>query len=184
MKKKDIIIEFFFVSILGTLLHFTYDWFGKNMIIGIFSPINESVWEHTKLFVLPFIIWYVVYYIIKRKSNCKVNNKAAENNDKKECTEIINKDYWFSSMIISIIVAVIAMLLLFYFYNGAFGIESLALDLIVFFICVLLGVISGNCFYKKEIKLPWILLLIIIAMIYIIFTFYQPNIPLFEVKQK
>ena len=29
--------------IMGTLLHFTYDWSGKNMIVASFSAVNESV---------------------------------------------------------------------------------------------------------------------------------------------
>ena len=37
------------VSILGTLLHFTYRWSGRNPLIGLIAPVNESVWEHMKL---------------------------------------------------------------------------------------------------------------------------------------
>ena len=31
--------------ILGTLLHFTYQWSGRNPVIGIFSAVSESTWE-------------------------------------------------------------------------------------------------------------------------------------------
>ena len=30
--------------ILGTLNHFLYDWSGKNPVIALFTPVNESVW--------------------------------------------------------------------------------------------------------------------------------------------
>ena len=41
---KAQIIVIIIAIILGTLLHFTYDWSGENNIIGSFSATNESVW--------------------------------------------------------------------------------------------------------------------------------------------
>ena len=41
--------RFFFISILGVLLHFTYEWSDDNRIVGLFSAVNESTWEHLKL---------------------------------------------------------------------------------------------------------------------------------------
>ena len=35
-------------SLVGTLLHFVYDWW-PNALTAIFTPVNESVWEHLKL---------------------------------------------------------------------------------------------------------------------------------------
>ena len=37
------------VSIIGSILHFTYAWSGKNKFVAIFSAVNESTWEHIKL---------------------------------------------------------------------------------------------------------------------------------------
>ena len=42
-----------FVFALGTLLHFVYDWSWQNQIIGAFSAVNESTWEHLKLIFFP-----------------------------------------------------------------------------------------------------------------------------------
>ena len=53
--KKGNLIPFIFVAVLGTLLHFTYDWSGQNPIVGIFSAQNESTWEHLKLFFFPML---------------------------------------------------------------------------------------------------------------------------------
>lgn len=50
--------------ILGSFLHFAYDISGKNKIIGYFTPVNESVWEHMKLSVFPVILTTLVIYII------------------------------------------------------------------------------------------------------------------------
>ena len=52
MKRKSInpnILGFVFVSIIGTVNHFVFEWSNENVITGIFTPINESSWEHLKL---------------------------------------------------------------------------------------------------------------------------------------
>ena len=47
------IITVIICLILGTLLHFTYEWSGENPIIALFSAVNESIWEHLKLAFYP-----------------------------------------------------------------------------------------------------------------------------------
>ncbi len=54
--KRYTIIGIFFVLITGTLAHFLYDWSGNNYIVGLFTPINESIWEHMKLLFFGIII--------------------------------------------------------------------------------------------------------------------------------
>lgn len=39
----------FFLIIAGSLQHFTYDWSNQIPIVGVISPVNESVWEYLKL---------------------------------------------------------------------------------------------------------------------------------------
>ena len=53
--------------ILGTLLHFTFEWSGKNELIAIFSAINESVWEHLKLTFYPMLFFSIIGYFYLRK---------------------------------------------------------------------------------------------------------------------
>lgn len=43
------ILEMIVISILGTLLHFTYDWSNHNKVVALFSAVNESTWEHVKM---------------------------------------------------------------------------------------------------------------------------------------
>ncbi len=44
-----VIVETLAITIIGSLLHFTYEWSGKNKFVGIFAAVNESTWEHIKL---------------------------------------------------------------------------------------------------------------------------------------
>ena len=60
-----LIIGAVFTIITGTLLHFVYEWSGESLFVGIFSPINESVWEHLKLLFFPMSVWILIGYFIQ-----------------------------------------------------------------------------------------------------------------------
>lgn len=55
-----IIIQFLFVSTLGTLFHFAYDWTNHNFIFSIIGATNESTWEHLKMGIFPFLFWFII----------------------------------------------------------------------------------------------------------------------------
>jgi len=42
-----------FIILLGSMLHFTFELSGENPVVGVFSAVNESVWEHLKLAYWP-----------------------------------------------------------------------------------------------------------------------------------
>ena len=67
---KFVLFGIIFTFILGTLLHFVYEWSGSNVIVGIFSPVNESVWEHLKLLYFPMSLWLLLGYSKFGKDNC------------------------------------------------------------------------------------------------------------------
>ena len=56
------IISAIFVCIVGTLLHFTYEFFGEDIFIASFSAVNESVWEHLKLLFFPMLLTTIIGY--------------------------------------------------------------------------------------------------------------------------
>lgn len=41
--KQYTIIGILFVLTTGTLAHFLYDWTGNNTVVGLFTPVNESI---------------------------------------------------------------------------------------------------------------------------------------------
>lgn len=58
-------ILFFWLSVviifsLGTLAHFLYDISHENKILGLFTAVNESTWEHVKIAITPTLIWSLV----------------------------------------------------------------------------------------------------------------------------
>ena len=62
MSLKTNLFRFIFISVLGVLLHFTYEWSGDNAVVGLFSAVNESTWEHLKLLFFPFLLRVIEAY--------------------------------------------------------------------------------------------------------------------------
>ena len=44
------------IVVAGTLLHFVYGGSGHNALAGLVNPSTKSVWEHTKLLVVPVVV--------------------------------------------------------------------------------------------------------------------------------
>lgn len=62
-KVKILVYEFIgilFIIFISLCLHFTYELSSKNPIIGLFSPINETIWENLKLGFFPIIFYSIV----------------------------------------------------------------------------------------------------------------------------
>lgn len=156
------IIGFIFVSILGTLSHFFFEWSGDNTFIGLFTPINESAWEHLKLIFFPYLIWSIIELIIMKKTNI------------------------FSSKFIGVIVGMAATLSFFYTYTGIIGKNIDWLNILSFFIGVIIAffidyiLIKSEKLKNKSINITAIILFVIMSAIFILFTFAPPIIPLFK----
>jgi len=65
--KKIIAIACIVSILLGVFLHFAYDLSGDNVIVGIFTPVNESVWEHLKLIFVPLTIFGIAFYFYTKR---------------------------------------------------------------------------------------------------------------------
>lgn len=166
MQKKNSIlipeiISTIFVMILGTLLHFTYKWSGNNMLVGIFSPINESVWEHLKLIFFPMLITIIIGYFYKGK----------------------DFDNYLSSKVIGIIVMLSFTIIFYYTYSGIIGNNYAVIDIGTFFVAVLLGQIVSYKIMQTRFhgnNLISIIILVALLLCFVVFTFMPPSIALFK----
>lgn len=52
------------LSVLGSLLHFAYDWSGRNRFVALFSAVNESYWEHIKIAFWPVLLWFMALFAV------------------------------------------------------------------------------------------------------------------------
>ncbi len=153
-----------FIFGIGSLLHFCFDLSNRNLLIGLFTPVNQSVWEHLKMLPLPVIGWWALYYIVKGM------------------TYGLDKDVWFTGALIALSTSLITIPLLYYFYTQAFGIKLMWMDILIFLFAVALGQsLALNC-YRKGINIPaiWSIIIFIgIILVFVLFTFAPPKIPLF-----
>lgn len=75
--KKWEIAEFIFIAIVGTLLHFVYDWSGQNPAVGIIASVSESTWEHLKLLFMPALLFTLIQEaVIGKDYPCLLTQKA------------------------------------------------------------------------------------------------------------
>ena len=51
---------FLFTSVMGSLLHFVYEWSGGSLAAAVVSAVNESTWEHMKMLFVPMFLFSVV----------------------------------------------------------------------------------------------------------------------------
>lgn len=66
------IIGIIFVMLTGTLSHFLYDWSGQNPVVGLFTPVNESIWEHMKLLFFPMLLYSLIMILKYRRDRKSV----------------------------------------------------------------------------------------------------------------
>ena len=52
--KRQLILTAAAAILAGCVLHFLYEW-QPSAITALFSPVNESLWEHVKLVFWPFL---------------------------------------------------------------------------------------------------------------------------------
>ena len=45
------------IYLIASALHFFYDLSNGSVLSILFSSVNESVWEHVKIFAVGFVIW-------------------------------------------------------------------------------------------------------------------------------
>jgi len=157
------IIGIFFIIIVGTLFHFLFEWFFSWPPIGAIAAVNESVWEHLKLPFWPLIIFSLIEYrFIKGKAN----------------NIIIGKN-------IAAIISVSTILIVFYTYTAVLGVEILIIDILSFFIGVIIGqficykIMSLSEFPKSINIISWIII-VGFGILLILFTYLPPHLPIFQ----
>ncbi|MCX8151328.1 MAG: DUF6512 family protein [Candidatus Bathyarchaeota archaeon] len=152
-----------FIILLGIALHFTYSLSNSNPLVGLFSAVNESVWEHLKLAYWPAMFWTLITTIFSRK---KVNN-------------------FLAARAIGALIMVTFIPAVFYSYTTFTGESILAIDITSFFAAVIVGQLVSYRLFRFR-KLPLIITvttsaaLVMLATSFIVFTFYPPHLPIFQ----
>lgn len=150
-----------FVMILGTLLHFTYEWSEGNLLVASFSAVNESTWEHLKLLFYPMLLTTIIGYFYFSKT----------------------KHIFLCANTIGILTAVSFTTVFFYTYTGIIGTNFAFLDIGSFFIAVILGefityrLLLTNFVCNKRFAF---IVLVVLLLCFVLFTYAPPEIGLFR----
>lgn len=163
MKLKNFILGFLIIGGLGTLGHFVYKWSGENTVLGYFTPVNESTWEHLKLLFFPTLIFSVFeYFLMKEKTN---NYPVA--------------------IVFSLIVGLMSIVIIFYSYSGVLGYKIEWFNIAIYYIALLIMLIVKTILQSLKlesktaniISLLWIF---VMALMFIIFTYNPLNLGIFK----
>lgn len=161
MLKKLTFIGIIFAIILGTISHNVYPWTGNNFIAGLFSPVNESIWEHMKIAFFPMLIYS--FYMNKKL---------------KKYYPCVTSALCFGILLSTALVPVI-----FYTYSGILGYHTLILDIFTLIAAI---IIAFAAIYKLTLSCSLdkydVLLktaVIITGVIFFIFTIFPPELSLF-----
>lgn len=155
-------VGFIFCAILGTIMHFAYDWSNESRVIALIAPINESVWEHLKLLFFPYII-YGVFEAIKLTDE-KFNVYFAK--------------------LISILCGFFITLAVYYIILGATGRQIDWVNILSFFMGIAFAYLVSYNIINKSIGRGLInglsiAGLLIIALLFFFLTYFPIKIPMF-----
>jgi len=159
--KKWEIIGIFWIIIIGSLLHFTYEWSGNSKFVALFSPVNESVWEHLKLGYFSLLFYIPIEYkFLKTKTNS-----------------------FFLGKFLGILSMELTILIIYYSYNFIFNKSSLIVDILSFIIgailCQLISIKVLKTNINKKANILGLIGFILFGFILSFFTFFPPKLPLF-----
>ena len=155
------LMGFAVVSLVGTLLHFLYDWTGQSVLAAPFSGVNESTWEHMKLLYVPLFLYAIVQSYFFREY----------------------KNFWCVKMK-GTLIGLTAIPVLFYTLRGAFGETPDWINIAIFFVSAAAVFWTENRWFQRGSAFcphpkGAFLILSVIGILFILFTFLTPAIPLF-----
>ena len=149
-------------SLLGTLLHFLYDFTGGAVWAALFSGVNESTFEHIKLLFWPMLAFAVIESFFFRE----------------------RKDFWCIKLC-GILLGLVLIPILFYTYNGVIGKSPDFVNIAIFFVSAAIAYIFEAYLFRREKPLCSnsgfaVIFLCIIAILLITFTFRVPDLGIFK----
>lgn len=104
------------ISLVGTLAHFMYEMSNHNKFVALFAAVNESTWEHIKIALTPSLLWGLYDGFVYGQ----------------------NPNY-FTAKTLSLVTIIVAIPVLFYTYKAILKKAFLPIDIIIFYISIILS---------------------------------------------
>ena len=153
---------FAFATLGGTILHFLYDWTGGSILAAPFSGINESTWEHMKLLYFPLFLFALVQSRFFRD----------------------RKNFWCVKLL-GTALGLCLIPVLFYTLNGVFGKTADWVNITIFYVTTAAVYFTEYRLFsasRPKICRPKLTFaaLCLMGVLFVVFTFLPPHIPLFQ----
>lgn len=152
----------FIVFTTASLLHFIYR-LNPNVLTSLFGAVNESIWEHIKIFTIAYLFYGFIEFLWAKPSLKRfVVSKA-----------------------VGTVAQGVFIPLVYYSVSLFFKKPILIVDLIIGFLAAVLGFFVSYRLYKSNINiekyfLTSLMLLFLILMSLICFTYFPPEAELFR----
>lgn len=160
--KQYTIIGIIFVLITGTLAHFLYDWTGNNRFVGLFTPINEAIWEHMKLLFFPMLIYSLIMILKFRKVYSCIT----------------------SALSFGILVGALLIPVFYYAYTYFLGKNVFILDISIFILSIVIAFwLSYKLTLSRRLESYTSILCMLVCVLLIcffVFTYYPPDATIFQ----
>ena len=159
-------IGFIFTAILGTILHFLFDWTGGSAAAALISAVNESIWEHMKLLFYPMVAFACIEYRYWGRG----------------------KPSFWCVKLVGILAGLTLIPALYYSYTGILGVEADWFNITIFFLAAGYAHWLESRLLRKDrvCRLPKavaVALIVLISLLFTVFTFRTPEIPFFRDPQ-
>lgn len=155
LSKKELIV-FIVATVAGALLHFVYQLL-PNPVTALFSPVNESLWEHLKILFWPLLV--SALYL----------TRGGEKGRR-------------APRFLSLLLAGAGMLAVGYLYHVSMAGDSLTFDICLYVLMMGLGFLLPNFLDRDAIRgksEAITFLILVLGCIIVLFTFLPPDNILF-----
>jgi len=152
-----------FTIALGVLLHFLFDMTNRNIIVALFATVNESIWEHLKLLFYPMFLFAII------------ESKFFEQE---------YEQFWCVKLK-GILLGLLLIPVFYYTYTGALGMSADWVNIAIYVVTVTIVFLVETRMFQKDAQCilrpeTAIIVLCIIALVFAVFTFATPKIPIFK----
>ena len=155
---------FFFIGLIGASLHFTFELSNfSSMEVAYFSSVNESTWEHLKMVFFPGLVFALIQYTYVR--------------------DVANN--YIIAKVAGLAIMPLVITIGWYIYAPILGRSYFPADLFLFYLAVFIGqVVSYKLLTRPQLDARYtqtsIVILFILFAAFSTFTFFPPEIFLFE----
>ncbi len=164
MKSIKILSEVLFITLVGTMLHFLYDITGGSVLTAWISGVNESTFEHLKLFYWAVVMLTAAEYFATRK-----NGKSTGYG-------------FFTLRLVGMLLGMAFITVFFYTYQGITGRNYDVVNIIDFVFGAVVFSLWVNCkkISRQAFEGASVATFAALGVLFVVFTFAPPHIGLFR----